>query len=48
VRLYAREVGAELQKIFERKPEAASPSAPPVNDQYTESVEQEMDNLFKD
>jgi predicted regulator of Ras-like GTPase activity (Roadblock/LC7/MglB family) len=48
VRLYAKEVGAELQAIFERKPDPPESSAAPVDDQYTESVEQEMDNLFKD
>ena len=48
VRLYAKEVGLELQKIFDSTPEPATKKAPPVDDQFQQSVEQEMDNLFKD
>ena len=49
VRLYAKEVGSEMQAIFESKPETpAKPSPQPVDDSFTESVEKEMDNLFKD
>ena len=47
VRLYAKEIGSEMHQIFENQPQAARPSAP-VDDQFTQSVEKEMDNLFKD
>jgi len=48
VRLYAKEVGTELEAIFNAKPEKSQSNNQPVNDQFTESVEKEMDNLFKD
>jgi predicted regulator of Ras-like GTPase activity (Roadblock/LC7/MglB family) len=48
VRLYAKEVGSEMQAIFESKPEPTRASSQPVDDSFTESVEKEMDNLFKD
>lgn len=48
VRLYAKEVGAELCSIFESTPAKAADKKQPVDDQFTESVEKEMDNLFKD
>lgn len=48
VRLYAREIGAELEGILNAKPEKTSDTPAPVDDRFTESVEKEMDNLFKD
>ena len=48
VRLYAKEVGAELTSIFESTPVKTGDENQPVDDQFTESVEKEMDNLFKD
>ena len=48
VRLYAKEVGLELNRIFDSQPPPSEQKPPPVDDQFTQSVEQEMDNLFKD
>jgi len=48
VRLYAKEIGAELQATFDVQPTKKTESKQPVDDRFTESVEKEMDNLFKD
>lgn len=48
VRLYAKEIGAELSATFDVKPEKKTESPQPVDDRFTQSVEKEMDNLFKD
>jgi predicted regulator of Ras-like GTPase activity (Roadblock/LC7/MglB family) len=48
VRLYAKEIGAELQATFDAKPEKKAQATQPVDDRFTKSVEKEMDNLFKD
>jgi len=48
VRLYAKEIGGELATIFEEKPVRKAGKPEPVNEGFTQSVEKEMDNLFKD
>ena len=48
VRLYAKEVGGEVRAIFEEQPKANKSAPEPVDEGFTQSVEQEMDNLFKD
>lgn len=48
VRLYAKEIGTELTAIFDEKPARKSAKPEPVNEGFTQSVEKEMDNLFKD
>jgi predicted regulator of Ras-like GTPase activity (Roadblock/LC7/MglB family) len=48
VRLYAKEIGGELSAIFDEKPQRKGPKTEPVNEGFTQSVEKEMDNLFKD
>jgi predicted regulator of Ras-like GTPase activity (Roadblock/LC7/MglB family) len=49
VRLYAKEIGTELTSAFEApaKP-GENESAPAVDGGFADSVEKEMDNLFKD
>ena len=49
VRLYAKEIGGELTKTFENVPDGkGQEKSPAVDDGFTDSVEKEMDNLFKD
>lgn len=49
VRLYAKEIGVELTKTFENVPDREGKEDPPaVDGGFTDSVEKEMDNLFKD
>ena len=48
VRLYAKEIGGALSAIFDEKPQRKSNKPEPVTEGFTQGVEQEMDNLFKD